>query len=135
VTGTLRFPWLEAQSSRTRLALALAADGVLAVLAMEASYWVFPPAAPLTNLWLAAALTGGGLWVLLSVGLYRDRQAYFGKGSRRRRLLGGVLVLLYSALVNEVAGAPLSLAFVLAFGAGFYLAALGSRSLARRLLT
>jgi hypothetical protein len=135
VTGTLRFPWLEAQSSRTRLALALAADGVLAVLAIEASYWAFPAAAPLTNLWLAAALTGGGLWVLLSVGLYRDRQAYFGEGSRRRRLLGGVLVLLYSALVNEVAGAPLSLAFVLAFGAGFYLAALGSRSLARRLLT
>ena len=135
MTGTLRFPWLEAQPSRTRLALALAADGVLAGLAMELSYWAVPSAAPLTNLWLAVALTVGGLWVLLSVGLYRDRQAYFGEGSRRRRLLGGVLVLLYSALVNEVAGAPLSFAFVLAFSVGFSLAALGSRSLARRLLT
>ena len=135
MTATLRFPWLEAQPSRTRLALALAADGVLAGAAMEGANWMFPPASPLMNLWLAIALTVGGLWVLLSVGLYRDRQAYFGEGSRRRRLLGGVLVLLYSALVNEVAGAPLSFAFVLAFSAGFYLAALGTRSFARRLLT
>ena len=135
MTGTLRFPWLEAQSSRTRLALALAADGVLAGVAIEAANWSFPPVTPLANLWLAIALTVGGLWVLLSVGLYRDRQAYFGEGSRRRRLLGGALVLLYSALVNEVAGAPLSFAFVLSFSVGFYLAALGSRSLARRLLT
>ena len=135
MTGTLRFPWLEAQSSQTRLALALAADGVLAGVAIEAANWIFPPVTPLTNLWLAIALTVGGLWVLLSVGLYRDRQAYFGEGSRRRRLLGGALVLLYSALVNEVAGAPLSFAFVLAFSVGFYLPPLGSRSLARRLLT
>ena len=135
MTATLRFSWLEAQPSRTRLALALAADGALAGVAMEAANRIFLPVSPLTNLWLAIALTVGGLWVLLSVGLYRDRQAYFGEGSRRRRLLGGVLVLLYSALVNEVAGAPLPFAFVLAFSAGFYLAALGTRSLARWMLT
>ena len=135
MTGTLRFTWLETQPSRTRLALALAADGAFAGVAMELSYWAFPPGAPLANLWLGIALTVGGLWVLLSVGLYRNRRAYFGEGSRRRRLLGGVLVLLYSALVNEVAGAPLSFSFVLAFSAGFYLAALGTRSLARWLLT
>ena len=135
MADTLRFPWLEALPSRTRLALALAVDGVLAGVAMEAANWIVSPVLPLTHLWLAIALTVGGLWVLLSVGLYRDRQAYFGEGSRRKRLLGGALVLLYSALVNEVAGAPLSFAFVLAFSAGFYLAALGTRSIARRMLT
>ena len=118
MTATLRFSWLEAQPSRTRLALALAADGALAGVAMEASNRIFLPASPLTNLWLAIALTVGGLGIAFGRVISRSA-GLFGEGSRRRRLLGGVLVLLYSALVNEVAGAPLPFAFVLAFSAGF----------------
>lgn len=135
MTGTLRFAWLAAQPSRYRLALALMADGVLASFALELGLSLFPPVEGLVNGWLASALTLGALWVLLSIGLYRDRAAYFGAGSRRRRLLGGVLILLYGVLVNEVADAPLPPAFLLTFTASFYLAALGSRLLARRLLT
>ena len=67
-------------------------------------------------------------------GLISGSAGLFWEGSRRRRLSAAYL-LLYSALVNEVAGAPLSFSFVLAFSAGVYLAALGTRSLARWMLT
>ena len=135
MAGDLRASWLAALPSSRRLALALAFDGLLAGLALQGAWMLSPPAEALSNPWLTVALTLGALWVLLSVGLYRNRAAYFGAGSRRRRLLGGVLILLYVFLVNEVAGAPLGAGFLLAFTALFYLAALSSRLLAHRLLT
>ena len=130
-----RHGWLVTAPSSRRLALALTLDGLLAGLAFQGALILFPMTTPFANPWLVFALTLGALWVLLSVGLYRNRAAYFGAGSRRRRLLGGVLILLYAFLVNEVAGAPLAPSFLLTFSGLFYLAVLGSRLLARRLLS
>jgi hypothetical protein len=135
VTGALRFAWLAAQPSRYRLAFALMADGALAGLALQLALGLFLPPLTVVTPWLAFALILGSLWVLLSVGLYRDRAAYFGAGSRRRRLLGGVLILFYAFLVNEVAGAPLPIPLLLSYAFTFYLSALASRLIARRLLT
>ena len=135
MTGALRFSWLAAQPSRYRLALALMADGALAGLALQLALMLFLPPLDVVNPWLAFALILGSLWVLLSVGLYRNRASYFGAGSRSRRLLGGVLILLYAFLVNKVAGEPVSFSFLITFAGSFYLAALASRLVARHLLT
>ena len=126
---------MTAQPSRYRLALALLVDGTLAVLALLLALSIFSPAQGLLDAWLASALTLGALWVLLSVGLYRDRASYLGNGSRRRRLLGCLLICLYSFLVNEVAGAPLSAGFLLMFSSIQYATVLASRLLARSLLS
>ena len=126
--------WLATLPSSRRLTLALTLDGLLAGLAFQGASTLFPITSAFADPWLVFALTLGALWVLLSVGLYRNRAAYFGAGSRRRRLLGGILILLYAFLLNEVAGAPLAPSFLLTFSGLFYLAVLGSRLLARRIL-
>ena len=133
MTGALRFLAGRA-ASRYRLALALMADGALAGLALQLALMLFLPPLDVVNPWLAFALILGSLWVLLSVGLYRNR-SYFGAGSRYRRLLGGVLILLYAFLVNKVAREPVSFSFLITFAGSFYLAALASRLVARHLLT
>ena len=122
-------------SSSRRLALALSLDGFLAALAYQGAITLFPITSAYADPWLPFALTLGALWVLLSVGLYRNRATYFGEGSHRRRILGSALVLLYAFLVNEVAGGPLRVAFLLNYIIIFYLAILGSKTFARRILS
>ena len=126
--------WLAELNSRNRTALALMFDGMSTLLAFKGATAISATTSISADPNLVVALILGALWIHLSIGLYRDREAYFGAGSRRRRVLGATLVLVYSFLINRLSAAPLSTDFLLAFSALLYLATLGSRLLARRLL-
>lgn len=118
-----------------RLALALVVDSILAGAALQLGLLLFSSLYMDFTFWLSSAITFGALWILLSIGLYRDRSTYLGLGSRRKRLLGAVLVLVYATLVNVVAGGDILAGWPLLFSITFFFFLLGSRHIAKRFLT